>query len=140
MKRFPLFSTCFSLSIAAVSSLSAQTAAPPAGSDEVKKIMETWEGRGVLRDNTPPTPPKDALKTFQMRDGFAIDLMASEPDTEQPLYMSFDSRGRMWVTLYRQYQFPAGLKIISYDQHLRAVYDKVPEPPPKGVKGADRGM
>ncbi|MEQ1750364.1 MAG: dehydrogenase, partial [Prosthecobacter sp.] len=42
------------------------------------------------------------------------------------------------VTQYRQYQFPAGLKIISYDQHLRAKFDKVPLPPPRGEKGADK--
>ena len=52
--------------------------------------------------------------------------------------MSWDSRGRLWVMQYLQYQFPAGLKIVSYDQHLRALFDKVPEPPPKGVKGADK--
>lgn len=110
----------------------------PAGNEEVRKVMETFGGRGVMRDGSKPTPPDKALQTFQMRDGFAIDMVASEPHIEQPLYMSFDSRGRLWVTLYRQYQFPAGLKIVSYDQHLRAVYDKVPEPPPKGVKGADK--
>ena len=144
MKRVCLLSLI--LSIAAGSPLSAQTAAPPvggatpaqAGNDEVRKVMETFKGRGVMRDNTPPTPPSEALKTFKMRDGFTIDMMASEPDSCQPLYMSWDSRGRLWVMQYLQYQFPAGLKIISYDQHLRAVYDKVPEPPPRGVKGADR--
>ena len=134
-------------SLCALSAVSAQTAAPavppapttqPAGNEEVRKIMESYGGRGVLRDNTPPTAPKDALKTFKMRDGFTIDMMASEPETCQPLYMSWDSRGRLWVMLYLQYQFPAGLKILSYDQHLRAVFDKVPEPPPRGVKGADK--
>jgi putative heme-binding domain-containing protein len=109
-----------------------------AGSDQVKKIMETYGGRGVMRDDTPPSAPQEAVKKFKMRDGFAIDIMATEPNVEQPLYMSWDSRGRLWVTLYRQYQFPEGLKIVSYDQHLRAVFDKVPEPPPKGVKGADK--
>lgn len=117
--------------------LSAQEAAP-AGNEDVKKIMEQYQGRGTLRDNTPPTSAAEALKTFKMREGFAIDLMASEPLVEQPLYMSWDSRGRLWVTLYRQYQFPAGLKILKYDQHLRAVFDKVPEPPPHGTKGADK--
>jgi putative heme-binding domain-containing protein len=109
-----------------------------AGNDEVRKVMETFKGRGVMRDNTPPTPPSEALKTFKMRDGFTIDMMASEPDSCQPLYMSWDSRGRLWLTQYLQYQFPAGLKIVSYDQHLRAQYDKVPEPPPKGAKGVDQ--
>ncbi|OYW78232.1 MAG: hypothetical protein B7Z37_00030 [Verrucomicrobia bacterium 12-59-8] len=109
-----------------------------AGNEAVKKIMETRAGRGVMRDDTPPTPPEEALKKFKMRSDVAIDLMAAEPDVEQPLYVSWDSKGRMWVTQYRQYQFPAGLKIISYDQHLRAKFDKVPLPPPRGEKGADK--
>lgn len=116
-------------------------AAPPAdvaGNDAVKKIIETRPGRGVMRDDTPPTPPLEAVKKFKTRSDVAIDLMTSEPDVEQPLYASWDSKGRMWVTMYRQYQFPAGLKIVSYDQHLRAKFDKVPLPPPRGEKGADK--
>ncbi len=109
-----------------------------AGNEAVKKIMETRPGRGVMRDDTPPTPPEEALKKFKTRSDVAIDLMAAEPVVEQPLYVSWDSKGRMWVTQYRQYQFPAGLKIISYDQHLRAKFDKVPLPPPRGEKGADK--
>ena len=109
-----------------------------AGNEAVKKIMETRAGRGVMRDNTPPTPPEEALKKFKIRSDVAIDLMAAEPVVEQPLYASWDSKGRMWVVQYRQYQFPAGLKIISYDQHLRAKFDKVPLPPPRGEKGADK--
>lgn len=109
-----------------------------AGNEEVKKIMETRAGRGVMADDTPPTPPKEALAKFKHRSDVAIDLMVAEPDVEQPLYASWDSKGRMWVVQYRQYQFPAGLKIISYDQHLRAKFDKVPLPPPRGEKGADK--
>jgi len=109
-----------------------------AGNDAVKKIMETRPGRGVMRDDTPPTPAAEAVKQFKTRSDVAIDLMASEPEVEQPLYASWDSKGRMWVTMYRQYQFPAGLKIVSYDQHLRAKFDKVPLPPPRGEKGADK--
>ncbi len=109
-----------------------------AGNEAVKKIMETRPGRGVMRDDTPPTPPLEAVKQFKVRPDLAIDLMACEPVVEQPLYASWDSKGRMWVTQYRQYQFPAGLKIISYDQHLRAKFDKVPLPPPRGEKGADK--
>jgi putative heme-binding domain-containing protein len=109
-----------------------------AGNEAVKKIMETRPGRGVMRDDTPPTPALEAVKKFKTRSDVVIDLMAAEPVVEQPLYSSWDSKGRMWVTQYRQYQFPAGLKIISYDQHLRAKFDKVPLPPPRGEKGADK--
>lgn len=109
-----------------------------AGNEQVRKIMETYTGRGTLADDTPPTEPLEAVKQFKLRPDLAIDLMAAEPAVEQPLYASWDSKGRMWVTLYRQYQFPAGLKIVSYDQHLRAKFDKVPPPPPRGPKGADK--
>jgi len=109
-----------------------------AGNEAVKKIMETRPGRGVMRDDTPPTPALEAVKKFKTRSDVVIDLMAAEPVVEQPLYASWDSKGRMWVVQYRQYQFPAGLKIISYDQHLRAKFDKVPLPPPRGEKGADK--
>src|SRR5205823_860301 len=107
------------------------------GNAEVQKIMETFAGQGVQRDNSKPLSPAQALKSFQLRDGLAIDLIAAEPAVRQPVYMSFDSRGRLWVTQYLQYQYPAGLRVISYDQHLRAQFDKVPEPPPRGQKGAD---
>ena len=119
-------------------SVPAFTQTGPAGNEAVKKIMETRPGRGVMRDDTPPTAPQDAVKLFKTRSDVAIDLMAHEPVVEQPLYVSWDSKGRMWVTQYRQYQFPAGLKIVSYDQHLRAKFDKVPLPPPRGEKGADK--
>src|SRR5690606_37552024 len=87
-------------------------------------------------------------------DGLRIELVAAEPSldgsadeshesiehlpVEQPLFMHFDERGRLWVVQYRQYPFPEGLKVIRYDQHLRAVFDKVPAPPPHHVRGKDK--
>ena len=119
-------------------SVQSEEAGVVAGNDAVKKIMETYGGRGTLADDTPPTPAEEAVKQFQLRPDLAIDLMGSEPVVEQPLYGSWDSKGRFWLTQYRQYQFPAGLKIVSYDSHLRAKFDKVPLPPPRGEKGADK--
>ena len=37
-----------------------------------------------------------------------------------------------------QYPAPAGLTLVSKDQFWRAVYDKVPPPPPKHFQGADK--
>jgi putative membrane-bound dehydrogenase-like protein len=108
-----------------------------AGSDQAAEVIKSFGGRGALADGSKPTPPKDALANFQMRKGFAMDLVASEPEVEQPLSLAWDARGRLWVVQYRQYQFPAGLKIVEYDDHLRARFDKVPLPPPLGDKGAD---
>ncbi len=109
-----------------------------AGNKEVAEVIKNFKGRGAVGDDSDPTPPDEALKLFQLADGLTIDLVAHEPEIEQPLYMHFDDRGRLWVVQYRQYPFPAGLKVIRYDQYLRAVFDKVPQPPPNHVPGKDK--
>jgi hypothetical protein len=83
-------------------------------------------------------PPGEALRRIKVADGFTVKLFANEPEIRQPLTMSFDERGRMWVIQYLQYPNPAGLKAVKVDQYLRTKYDKLPEPPPRGPKGADR--
>src|SRR6266849_2951913 len=82
--------------------------------------------------------PADALKRMKASDGFEVQLVASEPMIRQPVTMSFDDRGRLWVIQYLQYPNPAGLKPVKVDQYLRTVYDRVPEPPPRGPRGADQ--
>jgi putative heme-binding domain-containing protein len=109
----------------------------PAGNKKVAEIFRTFSARGAQRDESDPTPPGQMLQRFRLRDEIEADLVAHEPQISQPLFLSWDSRGRMWVVQYRQYQYPAGLKVQRFDQYLRAVYDKVPEPPPHGTPGAD---
>jgi putative membrane-bound dehydrogenase-like protein len=70
--------------------------------------------------------------------GFTVKLVANEPAVRQPVAIDFDDRGRLWVMQYLQYPNPAGLKRVKVDRYSRTVYDRVPEPPPKGPKGADR--
>ena len=111
---------------------------PPAGNERVAEIFRTFGGRGVMADDSQPTPATDAVEAFRLRSGFEIDLVASEPTISQPLFATWDSRGRLWCVQYRQYQYPAGLEVIRFDHHLRAVFDRVPEPPPRGTPGADR--
>ncbi|MFM8550549.1 MAG: dehydrogenase, partial [Verrucomicrobiota bacterium] len=111
--------------------------APFAGNEKVLEMAKTFKGRGVQADDTPPSPPAEALKKFTVRKGLKIELIAAEPAITQPIHARWDSQGRLWVVQFRQYPFPAGLKVISYDQHLRAQFDKVPLPPPAGDKGAD---
>src|ERR1041385_7994468 len=82
--------------------------------------------------------PQEALKHMRVAEGFEVKLIASEPNIRQPVTMSFDERGRLWVVQYLQYPAPAGLKAVTVDQYLRTKYDRVPEPPPRGPKGADR--
>ncbi|MCH7916769.1 MAG: HEAT repeat domain-containing protein [Planctomycetes bacterium] len=108
------------------------------GNEKVAEIIKTFAGRGEVGDHSTPTPADRTVEQFQVDGAFEIEIIASEPDIRQPLYLSFDPRGRMWVVQYLQYPFPAGLKIIKYDQWLRAIFDKVPAPPPHHVKGADK--
>src|SRR5579862_3243405 len=82
--------------------------------------------------------PQEAVRRMKPADGFEVTLVASEPQIRQPLSISFDHRGRIWVIQYLQYPNPAGLKATKVDEFLRTTYDRVPEPPPKGPKGADR--
>ncbi len=108
-----------------------------AGTDAVAKVMREFPGRGVLSDGSAPTPADVAINQFVMADGLRIELVAAEPTVSQPLSMSFDHRGRLWVVQYKQYPFPAGLKIVRYDQHLRAIFDRVPAAPPNHIPGKD---
>ena len=82
--------------------------------------------------------PQQSLDNFKIPEDLAVDLVLAEPIVSQPLFMNFDERGRMWVMQYLQYPEPAGLTLLSKDQWWRAVYDKVPEPPPHGEKGKDK--
>jgi putative heme-binding domain-containing protein len=111
---------------------------PQAGNADVARIMRDFPGRGDLGDGSEPRSPEATLEALRVPDDLAIDLIASEPLIAQPLQISFDEQGRMWVVEYRQYPFPAGLKVVRYDQHLRAVFDRVPAAPPNHEPGRDR--
>src|SRR5436309_978541 len=82
--------------------------------------------------------PEHAVKRMKVPPGFRVKLVASEPDVRQPVTMSFDDRGRLWVIQYLQYPTPAGLKPVQVDEYLRTKYDRLPEPPPRGPVGADK--
>src|SRR5437588_10805608 len=82
--------------------------------------------------------PEEAVRRMQVPPGFEVKLAACEPEVRQPVTMTFDDRGRLWVIQYLQYPNPAGLRPVKLDQYLRTVYDRIPEPPPRGPKGADK--
>jgi len=82
--------------------------------------------------------PDVAAGKMTVPPGFAVTLVASEPAVRQPVAIDFDDRGRMWVMQYLQYPNPAELKRVQVDRYSRTVYDRVPEPPPRGPKGADK--
>ena len=82
--------------------------------------------------------PDQAVSHMTLPDGLQAKLFASEPMIVQPVAIEFDDRGRLWVIQYLQYPNPAGLQRVKVDRFSRTKYDKIPEPPPRGPKGADR--
>jgi putative heme-binding domain-containing protein len=81
-------------------------------------------------DKGEPLEPQAALAALRPAPGLALDLVLSEPLVRQPLAIEFDARGRLWLTQYIQYPDPAGLEVLTWDDHLRRVFDAVPPPPP----------
>src|SRR5688572_2332188 len=49
------------------------------------------------------TEPTNALSTFQVKPGFRLDLVAAEPLVMDPIAMSFDENGRLYVIEMRDY-------------------------------------
>lgn len=89
-------------------------------------------------DQPGPLSPEESLSRFKIVDGLEIEQVLAEPVVRQPLQLSWDERGRLWVVQYIQYPAPAGVTLLSKDQFWRAVYDKVPPPPPNHFRGEDR--
>jgi len=77
-----------------------------------------------------PLTPREELAKFHVPEGFEIELVASEPDIYNPLSISFDRRGRMWVSDTIEYPFPPsgpgrdGLKVFE-DTDGDGRYDSV---------------
>src|SRR5205814_6017056 len=82
--------------------------------------------------------PELAPRHMSLPAELQVQLVASEPMIVQPVCIEFDDRGRLWVIQYLQYPNPSGLKRAKVDRWSRTTYDRVPEPPPRGPKGADR--
>ncbi len=99
---------------------------------------ETVPAAGIQKTQDNPMTPAESQAAFKVDDDLEIEQVLAEPDVRQPVFMNFDERGRMWVVEYLQYPNPAGLKMLSHDSVWRAVYDKVPPPPPHQFVGADK--
>src|SRR5262245_36662957 len=51
----------------------------------------------------PPLSPQEAIKKMQVPPGFHVELVAAEPDIVNPVAMTFDERGRIWITESLEY-------------------------------------
>jgi len=67
--------------------------------------------------------PDEAIKTFKLPEGYKIELFASEvefPDLKKPVQMTFDAKGRMWVTTMPSYPMylpgrPVNDKVLIFE-------------------------
>jgi putative membrane-bound dehydrogenase-like protein len=68
------------------------------------------EGRQLTGQFAPagslPLSPADAEKRFVVPEGFEVRLFAAEPDVINPVAMTWDERGRLWVV--ELYEYPLG--------------------------------
>jgi len=55
---------------------------------------------------TPPRAPADSQKLIQLPEGFEARLFASEPEVVNPVAMTWDPQGRLWVL--ELYEYPKG--------------------------------
>ena len=51
----------------------------------------------------PPVAARDALNTFQLRKGFRLELVATEPLVTDPIALAFDEDGRLFVVEMNDY-------------------------------------
>src|SRR5262249_48769645 len=68
---------------------------PAAGQDVIPHRQDRLPNR--------PYSPAEAVEAMTGPEGFAVELVASEPDVVNPIAMTFDDRGRVWVTESLEY-------------------------------------
>jgi putative heme-binding domain-containing protein len=51
----------------------------------------------------PPLSPDEAMKKMVLPEGFSVELVAGEPDIVNPVAMTFDEQGRIWITESLEY-------------------------------------
>src|SRR5690606_11692853 len=57
--------------------------------------------------STEARTPEEEQSGFVLPEGFEIELFAAEPDIGKPINITFDAKGRLWVTQSYEYPFPA---------------------------------
>ena len=57
-----------------------------------------------------PKTPEDSLRALYLKPGFTASLAAAEPLVQDPVFVDWDARGRMWVVEMGDYPFAPGEK------------------------------
>jgi putative membrane-bound dehydrogenase-like protein len=136
--RFPSGIVC-ALLLSAATAWPAEPAPSPFASERARAAIANFPSRGARADSSVPLrSPAETVASFKLMPGLQAEAVLHEPEVTQPLHLSFDERGRLWVVQFIQYPYPAGLKIVDVGDQFHATYDKVPPPPPHHDRGRDR--
>jgi len=65
--------------------------APATRADDFPKAIDTET------DKTPVMPADQAAAGFKVPSGFKVTVFASEPDVRNPIAMTWDTKGRLWI-------------------------------------------
>ncbi|MES1249967.1 MAG: c-type cytochrome [Chitinophaga rupis] len=80
----------------------------------------------------PVLPPDSAITKMHVEEGFAVQLVASEPLIAAPVALSFDEKGRIWVVEMMDYmpdtagkgeELPTGKVVILSDRNGDGIMD-----------------
>lgn len=102
-----------------------------AGDQKGEPQPEIWREMEVPA--APALSPEDALKSFRLHEGFRIELVAAEPLVEDPVAMTWDPAGRLYVVEMRGFMpdidgrgedAPAGRIAVLEDTDGDGVMDK----------------
>jgi putative heme-binding domain-containing protein len=58
---------------------------------------------GQDRAPNPPRSPSQAISAMTLSPGFRVEVVAAEPEIVNPVSMTFDERGRVWITESLEY-------------------------------------
>ncbi len=87
IRAIPRLALCFTCLLLVISSVA-----------EAQRIPH-----GQSKPPGPALSPAEALAKMTVPEGFHVELVASEPDLVNPIGMTFDERGRIWVTESLEY-------------------------------------
>lgn len=79
--------------------------------DRFREIVDISRDEKALAEYLKPVPPKEpeeALKSFETKDGFTMELVAHEPLVYDPVAAAFDENGRLYVAEMRAYPYQPG--------------------------------
>ena len=88
-----------------------------------KALPKLKEQESKTPDPNKPLSPKQALESFEVLEGFEMQLVASEPNVQEPIVVSYDENGSMYVAEYLKFPAKEG-KSDGPDGQIRMLTDQ----------------